>query len=253
MSDESLDGLFSDEQVEQESPPEVQQDIEPEANAEQEQVTGEDAAPPAAESEPEKEEWTKQAVIDERRKRQALEDQLRAMQGEIERMRNPQPEAPKRPDLFEDPDGALSYLENTFEQKLAQRTAEMSVSWAQAQYPDYAEKEAVFVDLAKADTTGQLLRQLRNSANPAAFAYETAKKAMQYQEMQDIDGYKAKIEADIRARIEAEYAGRIPKAQDEPARDAKGKFISPSLATARAAAPNKEVGNDSLSDLARLG
>ena len=254
MSDESLESLFSDEsEVAQEAPPvETAQEQEAQADA----VTGEqEATPPVAEEKPKAEEKTgdfvpKEAVIDERRKRQALEDQLKAMQAEIERIRNPQTEKPKRPDLFEDPDGALSYMEQTFEQKMSQRLADMSVAFAKSQLPDYDEKEAVFVDLVRSDQTGQLLSQLRQAANPAMFAYETAKKVMQFQEMQDVDSYRAKIEAEVRAKIMAEMG---KEAKPEAQRNDKGQFISPSLATARAAAPNKEEGTDSLSDLTRLG
>lgn len=252
MSDESLESLFSDEsEVAQEAPPvETAQEQEAQADA----VTGEqEATPPVAEEKPKAEEKTgdfvpKEAVIDERRKRQALEDQLKAMQAEIDRIKNPKPEQ-KAPDFFEDPNAAFDHAFDSKVGTVRKQMVDMAESFARKILPDYDEKVQVFMDMAKNDPTGNIVRQLHNAPNPALFAYEYADEVLKVQARLSPD-YEQKLFEKWKAeQAQAESKEAKPEAQ----RNDKGQFISPSLATARAAAPNKEEGTDSLSDLTRLG
>ena len=251
MSEQTLDGILSgdEEVVAQEVPQEVPQE-EPQEEAEpaepQEETTGEDDAPPASDKEPESESWTKEMARDERRKRQEAEKRYQALEAELRRLQNPQPEPPKAPDMFEDPEGYRQHLEMQFRQRsAAEQSALMRVV-----VPEYAEMEAIFVEAAQADKTGQLVAALRQSENPAVFAFEMGKKIKAQREIEQvgsIDDLKAKLREELRQEMLQEQAKEQP-------RDAKGKFVAPpSLATARASAHNKEVGTESLKDLTRLG
>ena len=248
MSEQSLESILAGEAQQEAQAPEVTEQVqEPveEAQPQGEAATGEQSTPPVEQKQTE-ESWTKEMALDERRKRQELESELKAMRQQMEALKNPQQEA-KRPDLFEDPEGALNARDTAIMQQVAQRFTDMSVALAKQQYPDYDEKEQVFVQLVQNDPTGQLLAQLRQSGNPALFAYQMGEKALKFQQMQDVESYETALREKIRKELEAEQA------QKAQARDAKGKFIGQSLATARAAAPNTIDVEQSLEQLARLG
>ena len=62
-------------------------------------------------------------------------------------------------------------------------------------------------------------------ANPAEYAYTIASQQLQLKEMQNPDEYRKKVEAEIRAKVEAEYADKERK-----------RTVPPTLADARGAA-----------------
>lgn len=206
-------------------------------------VTDEDAATPEEEAqddegegdkqgstpEPEKAEddepWTKKAVLDERRKRQELERQL-------DELRSSKPsEAPKRPDVFDDQDGAFNYVNNQVASQITQARLDMSREMMMMFKDDYEERESQFIDLTRENP--ELISKLRSHPNPAKFAYDTAIKHEQMKQMENIDEYKAKLEAEIRAKVEAELSGKYESAAQAKAE--KRGAIPPSLATQRSA------------------
>lgn len=249
MSEQTLDGILSgDEEVAaQEVPQEVQEPQEAEQEAPQEEVTtGEEDTPPVSDEKQEAESWTKEMALDERRKRQEAEKRYEALEAELRKLQSPPQEPPKAPDMFEDPDGYRQHLEMQFRQRsAAEQSALMRVV-----VPEYAEIESIFVEAAQSDPTGQLVAALRQSENPAVFAFEMGKKIKAQREIEavgSIDDLKAKIREELRQEM-------LQGQSESQPRDAKGKFVAPpSLATARASAPNKEVGTESLHDLTRLG
>lgn len=204
-----------------------------EATAETEQETEEkdDSTPESkAEQKTDDEEgpesWTKAAVLDERRKRQALEAELQ----QLKQAQQPAAEAEK-PDWYGDPEKAAQAMQQQVGQTVSQQVWQTKVGLAQdmmrAQHEDYDELESEFMDLVK-DQPG-LIQEMQQAANPARFAYETAKKAREYTAMKDVDSYKAKlrqeVEAELRKELEAEQQQKAEKQQRK--RDA----IDPSLAS----------------------
>lgn len=172
------------------------------------------------------ESWTKAAVLDERRKRQALE-------AEVEKLRQgnqPATEAEK-PDWYGDPEKAAQAMEQQVGQTLSQQVWQTKVGLSQdlmrSQHEDYDELESEFMDLVK-EQPG-LIQEMQQATNPARFAYETAQKARKYAAMQDVDGYEAKmrqeIEAKVRKELEAEQQQKADKQQQKRA------AIDPSLAS----------------------
>lgn len=201
------------------------------ATAETEQETEEkdDSTPESkAEQKTEDEEgpesWTKAAVLDERRKRQALE-------AELEKVRQGQQKEPaaetEKPDWYSDPEKAAQAMQQQVSQQAFNTKLELSQDMMRGQFEDYDELETEFVDLAKQDP--RLIQEMQQAANPARFAYETAKKAREYTAMKDVDSYKAKlrqeVEAELRKELEAEQQ------QKAEAQQRKRDAIDPSLAS----------------------
>jgi len=238
MSDQSLDDVFSGVEPTFDDPApatptaEVEQPV-----AEAEQPIEQPQSAPAAQKPPEEAEtWTKAAVLDERKKRQALERQLEEMQRALSQRTQPQqPEI----DPYDDPKGFVGQIE----QKLAQETYKVRVEMSQEMMrqvkPDYDEKELIFVDLAKDDPT--LWQKLQASPNPARFAYETAEKAERLKRIENIDAYEAQLRAEIEAKVRAEL-GQQQAAKEEFA--GKVAQIKPSLASARSNASVSDTDYD---------
>lgn len=190
------------------------------------EVTGEEGATPAqpeAEPEPEPAPQTVPlaALQDERRKRQELEAQ-------IEQLRDQSP----KPDIFEDPDAVLEKLKAEVIGHADQRWINASRAMVMASKPDYVEREAVFMELTQGNPS--LVSEMMKADNPALFAYETARKHAEYQDMQNVDDLKAKMRAEIKAELEAEMGGSAPR---------------PSLATTTAAGTGDLPSDDDLASL----
>ena len=197
------------------------------ADTEQETEERDDSTPESkAEQKTEDEEgpesWTKAAVLDERRKRQALEAELEKLrQGEQK------PADEDKADWYADPEKAAQAMQQQLSQQAFNTKLELSQDMMRGQFEDYDDLETEFVDLAKQDP--RLIQEMQQAPNPARFAYETAKKAREYTAMKDVDSYKAKLkqelEAELRKELEAEQQQKAEKQQRK--RDA----IDPSLAS----------------------
>lgn len=161
----------------------------------------------AAPQEPKEVAAFKQAAIEERRKRQALE-------AEIARLREAQaaPQAPPR-DFFENPDEAfeqrLTPKLREMEQRMLDRVYNAMEAAARARYQDYDEKREIFLQLAQEDPT--IVAGLQTAPDPAEYAYATAKRLSVLREIgDDPDAYRKRVEAEVRERLTAEMAQRRP-------------------------------------------
>lgn len=201
-------------------------------------------APDKKSDEDAEEPWTKAAVQDERRKRQALEREL----AEIKARLNPDaaPKQPARPDIFEDQDGAFKHLESTLETRMIVSKVELSQELMREKHADYDEMEEQFVDLVKADPS--LIQKMRAAALPAKFVYDHVKKHQQLQEMQDVDGYKAKVKAELRAELLAELEAERA-AEEEAETPATPRTPHPPQLVNRRSADKQPVGHESLEEI----
>ena len=198
---EELDDLLEDVDStlpEQEDKGEIEPEKEPEVEA-----TAETEEP---EKEPEKEDetptseedsWTKTMALDERRKRQDAERELSDMKAAMIAQNKPE-----MPDLFDDPDGAISHVKGEMNEARLVDKVNLSRDMMAMMKDDYEDMEKTFVDMAKADPN--LTDQMLNHANPARFAYDVAQKAQQYNDMQNVDEYKSKLKAEIRNELLSE-------------------------------------------------
>jgi hypothetical protein len=183
--------------------------------------------------------WSESAYHDEKRKRQEL-------QRELDDLKKPQQQ--EKPDLFVDPDGFVKGVEEKIAATELKTRINLSRAFMVKLNPDYAEKEARFIDMVKADPS--LVAKMNASAMPAEFAYQTAANAMEQEaklklveEMGDPVAYREKLKAEILAEMGAEPA--------KPVKPALKAIVekAPSLATASAAGSNTAVTDDSLESL----
>lgn len=228
MSDQSLDDVLSGvEPTFNDAPadPAPTAEVDPPAAEVEPTVEPTIDAPAASTKEPESPEtWTKAAVLDERRKRQALERQLEEMQARLNQPAQPQQEI----DPFEDPKSYFGQLEAKLKGETYKARVELSQDMMRSLKPDYDELELEFVDLAKENPS--LWGQLQSSPNPAKFAYETAEKARRLKSLENVDQLEARLRSELEAKIRAEM-GQEHAVREEQAN--KVAQIKPSLASAR--------------------
>jgi len=258
MSDE-LNDFPNDLPAIEETPAEVSVETEPSQTQEPqaEEATGAKTAEPeqqaaAEDSPPEPEKSDKQTdvdtpvpgvggIIDERRKRQEAEQDLsdvRAQLREAQAQLQQQQQQPTQvPDPLDDQQGYADHIQQQVDERIRAATFEMSQQLMRAQHDDYDQSADAFLELAKSNP--QLVAEMQAHPMPAKFVYETAKKAEQYAEMQDIDSYRAKLAAEVRAEVKAELEAEA-KAKAEKEAKLNGA-LAPSLTNTRAAGTNTTV------------
>jgi len=137
-----------------------------------------------------KESWTKTAVIAERRKRQELEKKVLEFESKFEQLQAKQVQKEKvvRPDPIDDPTGAANYDKGELENSFYKTKISLSQSVMRSLHKDYNEMEKEFMKLAENDL--HLSQQLRQSSNPAEFAYKTAKAHIESENFKNPDYIK---------------------------------------------------------------
>lgn len=161
LSDDNLDDVFDGkEEVEETVVSEAEE--EPEGEESETEDVEDEAEPPAAEEEVEEKSVPVAALKSERQKRQAAEAELLELKKKI---------APEEDE--EDVDEAV-FVDR----------ANISREVLIEAFPDYEEKEAVFAELASKDKNLRI--QLRQSKNPAKFAYQKAKEHLEIEEIKSL-------------------------------------------------------------------
>lgn len=174
-------------------------------------------------------------------KTRALEQQMQQMQQFLQSQQ--QQDQPQRPDLFEDPDAALSHIEQTFDQKLQRARIDWSEAAARQRYQDFDDKVTEWNQMATENPA--MWEQMRASPDPAEYVYREATRAAKLREIGDISTYEAKVRAEERAKIEAEMNAKIE------AEIKKRMELPGSLSDTRATGGNNAppVTNESLDDI----
>ena len=232
MSETSLEDMLSDkdlpeateteevEETKEQEAGEETTETETDKETETEEAEKDDSTPESKASETTEEEpWTKKAVLDERRKRQELEQRLK----DLESKKEPEP----APDWWADPEKAAQHQSQQIEARLYQQKVEIGQDLMRSQHDDYDDMEARFMEMAQENPARRT--ELQKSANPARFAYETAKKAAEYDAIKDVDSYRAKLEAEVRKDVEAKLRKELEAEQEKKAK--KEAAIDPSLAS----------------------
>lgn len=150
------------------------------------------------------------ALKDERRKRQAMEAELADMRAQFARMQQPQPEQP--PEFWDNPDAAMQArleqfgdtLLQRFEQKQQVERINASEAQARLKYADYDDAFHAFRQAVQANPA--LAQQMTQASDPAAFAYQKGKTALELERVGSIDellkAERAKWEAEARAVVQ---------------------------------------------------
>jgi hypothetical protein len=144
--------------------------------------------------------WTKQAVLDERRKRQDLEKKLAELEARLQPQAPPQPK-PEPVDWFASPEQAAQALQAQFAESMFQTRVHTSERIIRKEHPDYDEVSALFAKRAESDP--HLLQQLYNHPFPAEFAYEIGKQIKMLEEIKDPQAYREKLRAEILAELQS--------------------------------------------------
>lgn len=156
---------------------------------------------------------------DERRKRQALEQ-------ELARLRAPQKQAP---DVATDPQGFQQHINETLQTQTINMRVDISAAMARKQYQDYEAVMAEWPALIEANPA--LYQQAVQQELPADWAYNYVKQQLVLKEIGDPTAWRESEKARIRAELEAEIAQR----PQVPARIAPA-VPPPSLANASSGA-----------------
>lgn len=217
MTEQSLEDLFVDKEVEEVT------EAEPEVKAEE---TAEEATETKGETEvsEDKTEETKAveppatneqagqmaALIEERRKRQAAEARLKELEGK---------EKESVPDPIESPEEYAQYIEAKSQSVNQTALRTMSRDVMMDLKEDYLQKEAVFMGLV-ADKEGNIIDQslfdkFNASRNPARFAYDFAIEHEKIEALKSPD-YEAKLREKILAELQEELKNPKLKATEVP-------------------------------------
>lgn len=166
------------------------------------------------------------AYTEERRKRQEAEKRAEELESQLKK----EPET-KVPDPVEDPEGYKNYMEDSRHLDALKVKVSLSRDVMLDLKEDYAEKENVFVELARKNPF--LVQQMNASPNPAKFAYQTAVEHLETEKLRD-PKYKETLKEEIRKEILAELKA-------EPAKDKKKSALDvPDLTQATAAGKNSD-------------
>lgn len=239
MSDnlQSLDDVLNG--VEPTEPEEAQVEAptaepEPVSETQQEEVT-EEEAPAAPEPQPEVENWTKTAVLDERRKRQAL-------QAELDQLRNQKPV--EVPDIFTDQGAYTDYINQSVSDQVFRARVEMSQEFMRMQDSNYDSKESQFYEMAIQNPL--LVDQVKAHPMPARFVVDTVNKANELRKLENIDEYKAKLRAEVEADIRKELGAEM---ESKAKQSEQLTSITPSLANARSSNTQEQHIEQSLEEI----
>jgi hypothetical protein len=160
-------------------------------------------------------------ALDERRKRQDAEKRTKELEDEIAKLRTQpqqQQQQPQqqRPDPYSDPDGAAAWDRAQADERDFELRCELTRDTWMDLKSDYEQKEAAFLE--EVDKNPALRLSLRQSSNPAKFAYEQGSKLLLQREIgDDASAYRERIREEVRAEIEAEAQQQTtPQAKPKP-------------------------------------
>ena len=219
----------------------VPKEMKAEAPTKKEEPKKEDA--PKAEAKPEapkpppqemneKERAAFAAAADERRKRQALEQ-------ELAQLRAQQPQKPAEPakTFWDNPDEALAKERQERQGEYIQMKLGMSEMMARQRYPDFEEKLNTFK--AVAGNNPALVQAWLAAPDPGEYLYKFARNHQELQQLGGLDQMRKKIEADTAAKVRAEVEAEYKRKEEEAAK--LRAAIPPSISDVRGASTNKSA------------
>lgn len=197
IADLSLDDAFND-STETETEAKPAEETEEAEDKGETDTADDESAEKSEESEPPSDESNveglKAALVAERRRRQAAEAKVA--------------ETVEAPDPVEDPEGFKAHQSQQAwnDKATASRDVMLDV------YPDYEEKEKVFLSLVTdsegAITDPTLVAKMQASRNPAKFVYEHVREHEEIQKFRDPERRKA-LEAEIEAKVRKDVEAKV--------------------------------------------
>lgn len=159
------------------------------------------------------------ALIGERRRRQEAErerDELRQALARHQPQQQPQAHEPAGPpDRWEDPEGYDAWLieqatakaVTLAEQRMTASRLDASEAIARQKFEDFDEKLAKFSEIASVNP--RIAQQMMAAPDPAAFAYDFAKRAIEVERYGTVD--VEALRAKLREEIMAEETAKLPR------------------------------------------
>lgn len=146
-----------------------------------------------------------QALMAERDKAKELKREIESVRKELDEFKQSKAEE-NQVSYDEDPEAYLNQRDQKMLNSLREKFYDMSVLYAKKAYPDYDEKEALFVEEAKKDPT--LAQKMEAAPDPASFVYETAQN-LEYRRKygDDPSEWKKALRKEIMEELEAEKTG----------------------------------------------
>jgi hypothetical protein len=183
-----------------------------------------EAAPPAAEKK-EPESWHLKAVLDEREKRQAAQRELEELKKQIEASKP----AKQKTSVLEDEGKFRNELLDDMESRLVNDRLNMSQALAEREFgkDKIADKVKAFRELASQNP--ELRNRFANAPLPYHELVSIVDKHNEVKEMENLDVYKEKLRAEIRAELLKESEAKAAGVEQ------KRESITPSLAGKRSA------------------
>lgn len=181
----------------------------------------------------------RQALEDERKKRQELERQVAEFK---QRMTAPQPtqqphpqvQQPEIPDPYLEPERFAAYQAYQVQERLFAQSVVMSQRIMRQQHADYDDAEKEFVAAVEADP--MLASKLLSHPFPAEFAYQEGKRLKALKEIgDDPASFRERVRQEILAEMQG--SGAQAPAQAQPARAPVPK----SLASAQTGGPARDA------------
>lgn len=213
---EAAEGRVRDPETGQYVAKPAEQEVKPEAQTEAKPEVKQETAPQQPAKEQAKQEFTEKeraflaAAQEERRKRQALENQLRELQAKP---------AEEKKTFWDDPEAALQHFQQQTAAAITKTRLDTAEAIARTKYKDFDENVAEFSELLQ--NVPGLRDQLLQASDPAEFAYRTGQRQKELKSIGNIEEYRAKVERETRAKLEAEFA----------AKDAERRKLAESLPT----------------------
>lgn len=180
---------------------------------------GEKDEPPASKEASKEEVGFKQALYDERHKRQSLETELDQLRQSQQKQVQPEPDPPQIPDPTFEPDAYQAFQDQKFtdfEKRLVDKAASdrlddkifNSRKYMLKNHDDYQEMEDLFVEAAKQNPA--LGQAMKVSEDPAQYAYDSAMQMKVFQEVgSDADAYREKIRGELAEEVEAKIMKKL--------------------------------------------
>ena len=202
--------------------------------------------------------WTKAAVLDERRKRQERDQKIEELQAEIESYKkasnlplkeeNPEREESKDsiPDPVDNPEAYHSYMLKRQDHELFLFRQEIDQNSLSEKHDDYDEMISHFKTMAS--NSPAIYEEYISSRLPATYAYNAAKKDLNAKKFSDPQ-YEAKLKEEIRNQVMSEL-GKESDGSEKPSK--KSNSTMPDLNSV-ASSGNLGKGQATESDLNDFG
>ncbi|MCP5086482.1 MAG: hypothetical protein GY952_06745 [Rhodobacteraceae bacterium] len=185
--------------------------------------------------------WTRSAVMEERRKRQAIEQELAGIRQQLQQQSD---EA--APDIFDDPEGwqkhqddKLKTIQEASNQGVQEAVLRVSRSHVTKEVGIEALEEAAAAFESEAARTPSLVQDALASDSPYQFIFDTGKAAIERQALGDPHAFAAKAVAEATKKAEAE----IQKQVDERVKAALAEHLPKSLADEQTQGDRATVAN----------